>query len=285
MLKINGQPFGAELFANGEGILVDALKPSKAGDIVEVLFQFEGNKDLGDLVLANEYIKDLYPGKRVHLISPFIPYARMDRQIHKDDQPDQLFSLKYFASIINRMNFDKVICYDPHSGVTDNMIMNLQNMYVPVIKPIILKVLDEHEIDLMFAPDKGAYGKYPAYFQHENWFHGEKKRDLNDRGRLIAEETIIHDYGFSLEGKKVIIVDDICVRGGTFVNAAKALRSRGVAEITLFVTHCENAIKDGVLLQDGNELLDRVITTDSILHNFVSPKLMVHNIWKGDNNA
>ena len=60
--------------------------------------------------------------------------------------------------------------------------------------------------------------------------------------------------------KSVIIRDDICSYGGTFVAAAKELRARGVESITLVVTHCENNILKGEVF----DYIDKVITTDSI---------------------
>lgn len=63
-------------------------------------------------------------------------------------------------------------------------------------------------------------------------------------------------------GSTVLIVDDICSRGGTFTHTAKALKDAGADEIYLYVTHCENTIRDGSVLTDG--LITHVFTSDSI---------------------
>lgn len=62
--------------------------------------------------------------------------------------------------------------------------------------------------------------------------------------------------------RNVLIVDDICSRGGTFTFTAKALKEAGANEVYLYVTHCENTIHSGTVLTDG--LISRVFTTDSI---------------------
>ena len=65
-----------------------------------------------------------------------------------------------------------------------------------------------------------------------------------------------------VNGKDVLIIDDICSRGGTFYHSAKALKEAGAKNIYLYVTHCENTILEGELLTSG--LIEKVYTTNSI---------------------
>ena len=60
----------------------------------------------------------------------------------------------------------------------------------------------------------------------------------------------------------VLIVDDICSKGGTFYHSAKKLKELGAKNIYLYVSHCENTILEGDLLTSG--LIEKVFTTDSI---------------------
>ena len=66
----------------------------------------------------------------------------------------------------------------------------------------------------------------------------------------------------SVKGRNILIVDDICSRGGTFFYAAKALKELGAKKIYLYVTHCEKTILEGELLTSG--LIEKVFTTNSI---------------------
>lgn len=75
-----------------------------------------------------------------------------------------------------------------------------------------------------------------------------------------------------LPGKDILIVDDICSRGGTFYHSAKKLKEAGVGKIYLYVTHCENTVYDGELLKN-NGLIEKIYTTDTILTNLESPKI------------
>jgi ribose-phosphate pyrophosphokinase len=87
---------------------------------------------------------------------------------------------------------------------------------------------------------------------------GIKKRDWNT-GKILGLELMNKEV---VNGKDVLIIDDICSRGGTFYHSAKALKEAGAKNIYLYVTHCENTILDGDLLTSG--LIEKVYTTNSI---------------------
>jgi ribose-phosphate pyrophosphokinase len=66
-----------------------------------------------------------------------------------------------------------------------------------------------------------------------------------------------------IKGSKILIIDDICSRGGTFYFSAKKLKELGAKEVYLYVTHCENTIFEGEIFTSG--LIEKVYTTNSIL--------------------
>ena len=71
-----------------------------------------------------------------------------------------------------------------------------------------------------------------------------------------------HQSG-NIVDKNVLIVDDICSKGGTFYHSAKALKAAGAKSVSLYITHCEHSIVFGDLAtSDG--LVDHVYTTKSI---------------------
>ena len=85
--------------------------------------------------------------------------------------------------------------------------------------------------------------------KHRDWRTGKIQKL-----ELVGAEKV--------KGRTVLIVDDICSRGGTFTHTAKALKEAGAESIFLYVTHCENTIRDGSVLTDG--LITHVFTSDSI---------------------
>ncbi len=65
-----------------------------------------------------------------------------------------------------------------------------------------------------------------------------------------------------IRDRKILIVDDISSKGGTFYFSAKKLKELGAGEIYLYISHCENTILEGDVLTSG--LIKRVFTTNSI---------------------
>lgn len=186
------------------------------------------------------------------LCMPYIPNARMDRVKNEDE----VFTLKWFANFINELNFRYVFVLDPHSNVATALIDN-----VVAIQPdgFIQKAIDAIGTDdlLLCYPDEGAAKRYSELMKFEYIF-GIKHRDWRtgkiERLELTTPERVA--------GRTVLIVDDICSRGGTFTHTATALKAAGAKAIYLYVTHCEGTIFGGSVLTDG--MIQHVFTTGSI---------------------
>ena len=112
---------------------------------------------------------------------------------------------------------------------------------------------------ILYFPDNGAAKRYGSILK-QPFCYGSKNRDWRT-GEILGLDIVTN--GIELAGKNVLIVDDICSKGGTFYYSALKLREYGVKDIYLYVTHCENTIKEGELLKD-NGLIKKIFTTDSI---------------------
>ena len=162
--------------------------------------------------------------------------------------------------MINELDFTSVRVLDPHSYVSEALIDRI-NIQSP--KQYVEKVIDRLEQDgneniLMFYPDEGAMKRYSTMFDRPYAF-GIKKRDWvtgDIKGLDVSGQIEL------LSDSTVLIVDDICSRGGTFFFSAKKLKELGVRKVYLYISHCENTILEGEILDSG--LVDKVFTTNSI---------------------
>ena len=88
-----------------------------------------------------------------------------------------------------------------------------------------------------------------------------KRRDYsrieNGRNPIVAHEFL----GSNVAGKDVLIIDDICSKGGTFKYSAIELKKLGAKNIYLYISHCENVIDIEALKEAG---ITKVFTTNSI---------------------
>lgn len=220
-----------------------------------VEWNYEDDAEMATLLYI---VKHLGNAKRKELILPYIPNARMDRV----KNPDEVFTLKYFCEFINDLKFDTVYVEDPHSDVSTALINNVKvglftsrNIY-----DVLEKIhYNSNNSIVIFYPDNGAAKRYRNAIKSP-FCYGLKNRDWRT-GKILGLDIVTN--GIELTGKDVLIIDDICSKGGTFYYSALKLREYGVKDIYLYVTHCENTIKDGELLKD-NGLIKKIFTTDSI---------------------
>ena len=219
---------------------------------INVEWTYENDGELFALICLT---KQLPRVKEKHLIMKYLPHARQDRV----KKPEDVFTLKYFCEVINYLGYDKVRVLDAHSNVSLALLNNVEPMDVSShINQAIYLCKNTNNFALYF-PDEGAMKRYSDGCGLPYTF-GIKKRNWEDGkilGVQIADPEIV-------SGKDILIVDDICSRGGTFYHSAKALKEAGARDIYLYITHCENTILEGDIFTSG--LIKQVYTTDSLVH-------------------
>lgn len=252
MIKLNGKKVDINHFPDGTFLLRQLVSMEERATLT---WLFEHNEEMAALYFITKHLQE--KGVRnIELQLPYIPNARQDRVKTEED----VFTLKYFAQFINSLQFSRVTVLDPHSYVSEALIDNINIRTPERYVKLVLDKLKEHGNDniLLFFPDEGAMKRYASMFELQYVF-GIKKRDWKTgqiQGLDVAGQTEL------IKDRAVLIVDDICSRGGTFYRSAKALRELGAKKVYLYISHCENSILEGELLED--DLIERVYTTDSI---------------------
>ena len=245
-------PWGKSMFPDKS--LLIKLDPEKMFDnrgAIKVEWLYEGDSELFTLICVKRHIDRHFSTREVVLDMPYIPHARMDRVKSDED----VFTLKYFAEVINSLNFKIVWVRDAHSNVSLALIDNVVDTGV---KSYIHKAVELSGANAMFYPDEGAMKRYSDNSELPYAF-GMKKRDWQT-GKILGLDIINSE---NIVGKDVLIVDDICSRGGTFYHSAKALKAAGAKSVSLYVTHLEETVTLGEMAaSDG--LVDHVYTTESI---------------------
>lgn len=252
MIKVNGEIVKVEHFPNGE-MKIAPISPE--GHAINIDLIFENNEDLVTLMFVKFHLDNYYPYEKILLTMFYIPYERMDRQTS-----NQMFTSKYFGNFINQLNFDKISVFDPHSQVCTAVMNRVEE--IPV-RNFVNSVIRLCAADYIFYPDNGAKKKYVEVLENINlpYFYGDKHRDL-DTGKIT-------DYNVfnapDLNGKTVLIVDDLCVKGYTTLFAAKKLKELGAEKVYFYCSHCEPAVFEGELLYTN--YVDKIFTTDSMIRD------------------
>lgn len=250
MIKLEGNIVDVNRFPDGTLLLKQDIGYTWGPRAVHIDWFYENNEELVTLIYLVKHLNSCCVNT-IHLTMPYIPNARQDRVKETKD----VFTLKYFADIINYLNFTTVRVLDPHSHVSEALI---DRVVVESPKQFINKVIQRCSPDILFFPDEGAMKRYASTFNKEYAF-GIKRRDWAT-GKI--EGLDVAGCVDKIKDSRILIVDDICSRGGTFYHSAKKLKELGAKEIYLYVTHCENTILEGDLLTSG--LIEKVYTTNSI---------------------
>lgn len=253
MIKLNGQKVDIGHFPDGTLLLKECVSDYSKKAVV--MWLFENNEELVALYFLTKHIRSNGIND-IELCMPYIPNARQDRV----KNPEDVFTLRYFAEMINSLNFSKVTVLDPHSYVSEALINNIRVQSPKKYAEYVIEKLEKEYGDeiLMFYPDEGAVKRYSSMFERPFAF-GMKKRDWVT-GKI--EGLDVSGEKDKVKGSKILIVDDICSRGGTFYYSAKALKELGAKKVFLYVSHCENTILDGEILK--SDLIEKVYTTNSI---------------------
>lgn len=268
MILLNGVKVEIKKFPNGE-TLINNLKDYRVfADNkyhINMFVKFESDEDLIHMMFIKRHLDEM--NIDVELEIPYLPYSRMDRT-----EGLNVFTLKYLSKMINDLNFKKVIIHEPHSDVSVALIDRCKVVHKT------LELLEDaktyikfNENDYIFFPDQGAEKRYSKHIKSSNVLTGIKERDFAT-GRIkkldIVGEKPNKDF-------RVVIIDDLCSRGGTFMLSAEKLRDIGAKEIYLVVAHCEDTIFDGDILKTDS--INKVFTTNSIL-NRLSEKIIVEDL-------
>jgi len=187
---------------------------------------------------------------------PYLPFARQDKEIKNN----LTFGLHAFAKLLNNVGFDHVTAVDVHNpDVTKGLINNFKNIPVDNLHE---DLVDKLQPDFLVFPDAGARERYIyAKWRPHIVFEKERNQETGQitGHRLVPELSATTDLG----GKKLLIVDDICDGGATFLSIAKAVQVHKDCTLDLFVTHGLFSKGRGILEKAGI----RLHTTNSLPRN------------------
>lgn len=212
-------------------------------DTVEIICRITNSDDLFLLM----QLSDILNRQCVCVEKITIPYLmtmRCDR-LFSFEQP---FSLKIVADVINSFNAKKVVIIEPHSSACLDLIKNSEARYTS-------KGLLEYPTTVCF-PDKGAFTRYASNMLMRPYIVCSKVRDVKTGKITSFSIDKVCEYK---EGNEIIVVDDLCDGGGTFVGIAVKLRELKPSKLILAVTHAVQ--KEGIERVSG--FYDKVIITNS----------------------
>jgi len=209
--------------------------------IIEIESHLNSFADLELIICANKAIKEISNSVRVNLYVPYFLGARSDR---KFSDGSINYIKEVIAPIINSQNFDRVIVLDPHSDVLEACINRFSKISNTDLVEFALGEIygtgfkSEYGKFALVSPDGGSlkkiYDLVDSLKYRNQIVIASKHRDLTT-GQIVSTEVHLTEEQKDLD---MIIVDDICDGGRTFIELSKSLRTAGATgRIYLIVTH------------------------------------------------
>jgi len=192
--------------------------------------------------------------RRVTAVVPYFGYARQDRK----DQPRVPIGAKLMADLITRAGADRVLTIDLHAPQIQGFFnIPLDHLYSA---PVLLTHFQdrEHENLAVVAPDVGSIKMARAFAKRL-----EASLAIIDKRRPRPNEAVVMNFIGDVQGRDVVIFDDMIDTAGTLTDAARVcIEQHGALSVTACCTH---PLLSGRALERINEsAISEVVVSNTI---------------------
>jgi len=194
--------------------------------------------------------------ERITAVIPFFGYARQDRK----DQPRVPITAKLVANLISAAGVHRVLTMDLHAPQIQGFFdIPVDHLYA---KPVLLSHLRERQVGIdgrltVVSPDVGGVKMARAYADALG-----ADLAIVAKHRISATKVEAMNVIGDVEGRDVMLVDDMTETAGTLCAAAEILRAHGALRIFAGVSHA--VLGDLGRERIRNSQIEQVITTDSV---------------------
>ena len=210
------------------------------------------NDNLMELLIMCDALKRS-SAKSINIIMPYFGYARQDRKA----APRVPITAKLVADLLQKAGISRLITMDLHAGQIQGFFdAPVDNLYGSIVfKEYILSKNLKNPI--VASPDIGGVAR-ARYFA--------KLLGLDiviiDKRRERANESEVMNVIGNVEGKDVILIDDMIDTAGTMVKAASAFKKNGATSVIALGTHA--VFSGSAIDRIKNGEIDEVVVTDTI---------------------
>lgn len=241
-------------FANGE-VFCEIEKNVRGADVFVVqTTSAPVNDNLMELLIMIDALKRA-SADSITAVIPHYGYSRQDRKA----QPRTPISSKLVADMLTAAGASRVITMDLHAGQIQGFFnIPFDNIYA---SPVFLKYIKENismEKLTLVSPDAGGV-------ERVRWYAKRLDKDIAmiDKRRTGPNVAKAMNIVGDVNGKDVIIIDDMIDTAGTLIEAAKTLKDHNAGKIYVFATHGVFSPPAAERIA-GCEDLEQVIITDTI---------------------
>jgi ribose-phosphate pyrophosphokinase len=192
--------------------------------------------------------------KEVTVIIPYFGYARQDTKF----QNGEPISAKALANLIS-LNADRVITVDPHKEHILDFFST--SAFSCSAVPQIARYLENKDIDMVLAPDKGALERAKTASKIIGC-----EFDYMEKTRIDGTTIEIKPKKLDAQNKNVAIIDDIISTGGTMAKSIQQLKKNGAKNVFVACTH--GLFADSAIKKLTSAGCHEILSTDTIISSY-----------------
>jgi len=246
-------------FSDGE-ISVNINETVRGRDvyIIQSVAPPKVNTNLMELLIMIDALKRASAG-RITAVVPYYGYARQDRKAKARDP----ISAKLIANLITQAGADRMLTMDLHAP-------QIQGYFdIPVDHLIGVPILTEYftrknlENLVLVSPDLGSVTRTRNFAERLG-----VPLAIIDKRRPKANEVEVMNVIGDIEGKNVLLVDDMIDTAGTITSGANALKELGAKRVFACCTH--GVFSGPALERIENSVIEELVTLDTIYNPKIS---------------
>ncbi|MRI59151.1 MAG: ribose-phosphate pyrophosphokinase [Epsilonproteobacteria bacterium] len=224
------------------------------------------NDNLMELLIMTDALRRSSAAS-ITAVVPYFGYARQDRKA----APRVPITAKLVANMMEKAGITRVITMDLHAGQIQGFFdIPVDNLYGSIIFKEYVKSKNLPN-PVVASPDIGGVAR-ARYFAQKLGYD----MVIVDKRREKANESEVMNIIGDVEGKDVIIVDDMIDTAGTIVKAAAALKEKGAASVMACCTHPVLSGPAYERIEEGE--LDELVVTNTLPLQKESPKIKVLSV-------
>ena len=256
--KLDLPLLGAEfkVFPDGESkFTVHENVSGKSVFIVQSTHQ-PGDQHLFQLLLASHQLSE--EGAKVTAVVPYLAYARQDKEF----LPGESVTLGVVAHLMRSVGVRRLVTVDIHSA-EGLALFSFPTYSVSAIPSLVEYSKDKLGLKdpVVIAPDFGGSKRTEAFGQ----LYGAKYLQLSKTRDRTSGDVSIKDIAEDLQGKEVVMVDDIISTGGTMKAAAEVVIKHGAKKALVVCVH-------GLFAGDALQKLEKAPISEIVCTNTIPGK-------------
>ena len=225
------------------------------------------NDNLMELLIMMDALRRA-SARRITAVVPYFGYARQDRK----DQPRVPITAKLVANLLTVAGANRILTMDLHAGQIQGFFdVPVDHLFAVGVFADYINKLKLKEL-VVVSPDVGGIKMARAYAKRFS-----APLAIIDKRRDSPEKTeAMHILG-EVNGKNVVIVDDLIATGSSLIEGAVALKKAGAASIRAAISH---GVLSGPAIEriDKCKVLEELVITNSISLNQKHAKVKVLSI-------